>query len=232
MPADEADRFGDHQRYESAVEQSIAFAHVGHEMFIEAKALALVDAVERHCGAPAGLDFLDVGCGVGAMQRYVAPIARRSVGIDTSSESIDAAVARHPDTEFILYSGESIPFQDASFDVVMVVNVIHHVEPLERAAFASELMRVTKPSGLVVVFEQNPLNPLTRVAVSRCEFDEGVTLTAKPGVERLLRAAGADVLETRYILFFPVDRPWARAAERRLGWLPLGAQYMVAAGRR
>lgn len=228
MSTDDEDRFGDHDRYETAIEQSIAFAHVGHEMFIEAKALALVDVVERRCGSAVGLDYLDVGCGVGAMQTYVAPVAERSVGIDTSAESIRAATDRHPDTTFQVYEGDRIPFEDATFDVTFAVNVVHHVEPEDRPGFAEELVRVTRPDGLVVVFEQNPINPLTRLAVARCAFDEGVVLTGRRGVERMMEGAGASVLERRYILFFPIEARWARSIEARLGWLPLGAQHMVA----
>jgi SAM-dependent methyltransferase len=226
---DPFDRYEEASDYEAAVAQSIAFAHVGHEMFIEAKALALVEVVERLLGTTTALDFLDVGCGVGAMQKYVRPVARRSVGIDTSAESIAAARRQHPESELSAYDGERIPFDDASFDVTFAVNVVHHVDPPERARFAAELSRVTRASGLVVIFEQNPLNPLTRLAVARCAFDEGVVLWGRGRIEELVAGTGGTVVDRRYILFFPIHRDWARSIERRLGWLPLGAQHMVAA---
>lgn len=226
---DPFDRYERSSDYEAAVAESIAFAHVGHEMFIRAKAMALLDVVERRVGPVGALDFLDVGCGVGAMQRYVAPLVARSVGIDTSVESVSAARREHPTSELAAYDGGHIPFDDGSFDVTFAVNVVHHVEPEDRPAFAAELVRVTRPTGIVVVFEQNPLNPLTRLAVARCAFDEGVVLWGRGRVRGLLAAAGSNVVECRYVLFFPIDRGWARAAERRLGWLPAGAQHMVAA---
>jgi hypothetical protein len=91
-----------------------------------------------------------------------------------------------------------------------------------------EMGRVTKRDGLTVVFEHNPLNPLTRRVVRDCAFDEGVELLGRRELERLYRAAGLAVVEAEYLLFFP----WrADALERRLTWLPFGAQYVVA-GRR
>ncbi len=227
--SDPFDRYEQASDYQAAVAESIAFAHVGHEMFIKAKAIALFDVVERHFGRSDGLDYLDVGCGVGAMQRYVAPKARRSCGIDTSAESIGAALRGHPDSELAAYDGTVIPFDDATFDVTFAVNVVHHVEPPERPDFARELLRVTKPGGLAVVFEQNPYNPLTRLAVARCAFDEGVVLAARRRIRRLIEDAGGSVVSSRYVLFFPVDRDLARSVEARLGWLPLGAQHYVAA---
>jgi len=84
--------------------------------------------------------------------------------------------------------------------------------------------RVTKPDGLVAVFEHNPLNPLTRRVVRSCAFDEGVELIGRRELEQLFRAAGLIVADSEYLLFFP----WrADALERRLTRLPLGAQHVV-----
>lgn len=225
---DPFDDYGDRGDYEAAVADSIAFAHVGHEMFISAKARSLLALVRHRFGRVDGLSFLDVGCGVGAMQRYIAPVAARSVGIDTSGSSIEAARRAHPGSELVAYDGSRIPFGDGEFDVTYAVNVLHHVKPSERAAFAAELLRVTRTGGLVAVFEQNPFNPLTRLAVARCAFDEGVVLASRRRVLDLMEAAGGHVVESRYILFLPLDRGWARRFEDGLGWLPLGAQHLVA----
>jgi hypothetical protein len=92
-----------------------------------------------------------------------------------------------------------------------------------------ELARVTRQGGLVVVFEHNPVNPLTRLVVRRCAFDEGVVLVGRRSLGRLARAAGLAVEETRYILFFPWTRAPFPQLERRLGSLPAGAQYFLAA---
>ena len=86
-----------------------------------------------------------------------------------------------------------------------------------------------RPGGLVVVYEHNPLNPLTRVAVSRCEFDEGVELLSRGETKSLLRRAGLEPIESRYIAFFPWRGRGLRALEHGLARLPLGGQYVVGA---
>ena len=107
---------------------------------------------------------------------------------------------------------------------VFAINVLHHVAIPDRRPLVEELGRVTKPDGLVAVFEHNPLNPLTRRVVRTCAFDEGVELIGQAELVRLFRAAGLRVEEREYLLFFP----WrADALERRLTRLPLGAQYVV-----
>ena len=87
---------------------------------------------------------------------------------------------------------------------------------------------MTRPGGLVAVFEHNPLNPLTRLVVRRCAFDEGVVLVRRRDLERLVASGGRDVA-SRYLLFTPWKATWA--LERRLGGVPFGAQYVTYAAR-
>jgi hypothetical protein len=58
------------------------------------------------------------------------------------------------------------------------------------------------------------LNPLTRVVVARCEFDEDVDLVRGLESTRLLAAAGTQPITTRYLAFFPWCGKLLRRAER------------------
>ena len=217
--------------YVNEVERSVDFLNVPHEFFIRAKGEALLEIVQRHVGDPSTLSFLDVGCGVGSMQRYVAAAARKSVGVDMSAESVETARATYPGVEFHAYSGERLPFDDGAFDVVFAVNVMRHVPPAQWPAFSQELMRVVRPGGVVCVFEHDPYNPLTRLAVFRCEFDDDAVLLTHRKLLGLLTGAGGVHEESRYILFFPFKASFTAPIERRLKFLPLGAQHCVAVRR-
>ena len=61
---------------------------------------------------------------------------------------------------------------DGSVDLAFAMGVIHHVPPERWAAFLDELVRVTRPGGLVALVEPNILNPICRLGASRCEFDQ------------------------------------------------------------
>src|SRR5262249_33947942 len=80
------------------------------------------------------------------------------------------------------------------------------------------------PGGLAIC-EHNPFNALTRRAVAGCEFDRDAELLRSHEARRLLREAGLSDPGRRYILFFTRTTGLLRGIERRLGWLPLGAQY-------
>ena len=217
--------------YESLVDESIAFGHQEHAFYTRRKARALVDVATRHLGTPAQLKVLDVGCGVGLTERQLAGAFGELHGVDHANDALVEAARLNPGVEFRHATGDALPYEDAVFDVAFAICVLHHVEVPDRVRVVRDVARVVRPGGLVVVFEHNPRNPLTRVAVSRCEFDEGVKLLGRRAVTRSLRAADLTVVERRYFLFFPFERRWTIPAERALRAVPLGAQH-YAVGRR
>lgn len=217
--------------YSDEVERSISFIGAGHDFFIEAKARKLLELVERHVGDPGTLDALHVGCGEGKLDGYLRGVFARLTGCDLSPGLLDEAAARGTDGRYLVADGTRLPFADGSFDVTFTANVLHHVPPAQWASFSREMARVTEPGGLVTVFEHNPFNPLTRLAVARCSFDEDVVLLRRPKTRSLLEGAGLRVDQQDYILFFPWDKPVFRRLERKLTRFPMGAQYLVAARR-
>lgn len=223
MPANEADRL-----YERQVEEAIGFAGREHAFYLEAKARALLDLVDRRLRDRGPIRALDVGCGNGRFDSMLDPIEELH-GVDVSPEIVAAAAETVPRGRFEVADGTSLPFADDAYDLTFTVCTLHHVEPPQRPALMRELARVTRPGGLVVVFEHNPLNPLTRRVVRHVPFDEGVVLVGRRSLLGLTPSAGLTVEETRYILFFPWTRAPFAQLERRLAWLPAGAQYYVAA---
>jgi SAM-dependent methyltransferase len=227
--ASEFDAYAD--SYRDAVQRSIEFCGQEHEVFTRRKARHLVDVAERHLGAPVRLRALDVGCGVGLTDRYLVGSLGELHGVDTAPDAATRAAALNPSVDYHVQRGERLPFEDSSFDLAFAICVVHHVPPHERRAFTAEVRRVLRRGGLAVVFEHNPLNPLTRLAVSRCAFDEDAVLLRQRTVSRLLADAGLSAVERRYVIFFPFERRRTRAIERKLSWLPAAAQYYVAARR-
>lgn len=217
--------------YGDLVQDSIAFAGQEHDFFIRRKADALRSLVARRLGPLEHLTALDVGCGVGSMAAHLVGDFGRLLGVEPSADSLGFARTRVPSMAMARGDGAALPFPDGVADVTFTVNVLHHVEPPDRNAVVDELRRVTRPGGIVVAFEHNPLNPLTRLSVHRCEFDDGVELLWPRELRRRFEEARLTTVERRYILFTPLDVAWQHRVEDRLGRFPLGAQYYVA-GRR
>ena len=111
------------------------------------------------------------------------------------------------------------------FDLVTAICVLHHVAPAEWAHFMKEMRRVVRPGGLICVIEHNPLNPLTRLAVARCEFDRDAVLLGAGKARKLMAAGGLREIGARYFLLLPWEAKPARRVEGALSNVPLGAQY-------
>ena len=223
----EFDRFRD--SYTDELEKAVAFSGQEGRFFMKVKAEALLDLVSRRLGEPKRLRALDIGCGVGLADMFLATSFGELHGVDVSAGMVEAARRVNPTVDYHLGDGRTLPFEDAAFDVAFAICVVHHVRPEERERFVGELGRVVRPGGLGVVFEHNPANPLTRLVVARCAFDEDVVLLRPREVTRLLATARLTPRERRYILFAPIDHGIVRRAERALAGVPLGAQYYVAA---
>jgi SAM-dependent methyltransferase len=217
-----ADEYGD------AVQRSIGFAGKDHDFFTRRKAFHLLDLARRRLGPATALRALDVGCGVGLTDSYLVDRFRTLEGVDTSEEAIRRAAAANPSVSYRTYAGDRLPYEDEHFDLAFAICVLHHVRPAERPGFVAELRRVVRPGGLVAVFEHNPFNPLTRLAVMRCDFDADAVLVTPGKVDRLLRDVGLRPVEQRYVILFPSDRRRVQALEDALRGLPLAAQYYVA----
>jgi SAM-dependent methyltransferase len=218
--------------YRDAVEESIAFAGGDAARYVGAKARMLVELAGRRIGAPDGLRALDVGCGPGETDVFLEGRFGSLSGVDLSAGMAERAASRNPWANYSSYGpGEPLPYEEASFDLSFAICVLHHVPPAAREAFVEEMRRVTRPGGLVAIFEHNPLNPLTRKAVRDCPFDEDAILLPRGETRRRLAEAGLAEVEAPYIVFFPREGDLRSRVERRLGWLPLGAQYYVASSR-
>jgi SAM-dependent methyltransferase len=105
----------------------------------------------------AGSLVLDVGAGRPQFARAFAAAGATYVALDvnerTAAEARDCAV-----TSFsVVGSGERLPFAEASLDVAFASNVLEHVR--RPTMLLDELVRVTRPGGLVVCAYTNWLSP-------------------------------------------------------------------------
>lgn len=94
--------------------------------------------------------LLDIGCGGGFLSEAFAQDGFRVTGIDPSANSLAAARAHAAHGRLAIDyregRGESLPFEDASFDVVACCDVLEHVDDPRQVI--REVARVLKPGGV------------------------------------------------------------------------------------
>jgi SAM-dependent methyltransferase len=228
MEETEFDKFADEYRNLHAA--NIKVTGEDPEFFAEYKVIDIAAELARdRVVARTALDF---GAGVGYSVPFFArhlPAARVTC-LDVSRKSLAVGAARHgAAAEFRHFDGKRIPYPDDTFDVALASCVFHHIPHDEHVALLAEIRRVLTPGGRLFVFEHNPLNPLTRHAVNTCVFDEHAKLVLAPTMRRRARDAGFAAADVNYRIFFPHALRRLRPLEAKLTWLPLGAQYYVAA---
>jgi 2-polyprenyl-3-methyl-5-hydroxy-6-metoxy-1,4-benzoquinol methylase len=175
-------------------------------------------------GGPEG-PVLDYGCGVGLLTSRLCRRHGEVHGFDPSAVSLASAAQAAP-TAVLHHSPEDIP--DRHFGLVLLSTVLHHVPVEQRQDLLHTVLRKVRPgTGWLVVFEHNPLNPLTVHSVSQCPYDDDAVLLGAWEVRRLMARAGFTNLRQEYVVFFPRLFARLRFLEPYLGWLPLGAQYVV-----
>jgi ArsR family transcriptional regulator len=95
---------------------------------------------------------LDVGAGDGAAATTLAPYCRSLTCIDTNVRAIEAAkdrLAKFPHARAEVADVHALPFEDASFDTVLVFHTLTYAEKPQRAL--EECARVLRPGGRLVV---------------------------------------------------------------------------------
>jgi SAM-dependent methyltransferase len=215
-------------QYESELDRAVGFTGKRHAFFMETKARELLRLARTHLGDLARVDALDIGCGIGLTDRYLEGRFGSLTGVDVSPGVLERAEQANPWARYVLYEGDRLPFDDGSFDLTFAVCVVQVIEASKRPRFVAELARVTRSGGLVVAFEHNPLNPLTRLVVRRVSFGEDAHILGARTLASLFRLAGLSVVDRGYILLFPARGTRLRKLERSLARLPLGAQYYLA----
>ena len=151
---------------------------------------------------------LDIGCGIGRIEKYLAPRVREMWAVDISGEMIARAERRLAglanvhlrevgNTEFLS------AFEDSRFDVVFSFLVLQHLAREDAFLYLRDAFRVLRPGGTLVTQFPNLLSPAyTKAFVAQAEVSPRspgrVRIYTEPEVRHLLGMLGYEILELWY----------------------------------
>jgi ArsR family transcriptional regulator len=116
-------------------------------------------ALSEIVAAAAPRDLLDIGTGTGRMIEVLAPRVGQALGIDQSREMLAVArvnLERAGAANAMVRLGDmyQLPLPDASFDAVVIHQVLHYAD--RPAAAIAEAARVLRPGGVLIVVDFAP----------------------------------------------------------------------------
>jgi SAM-dependent methyltransferase len=132
--------------------------------------------------------LLDVGCGNGELIMWLRerlPASVNYTGVDLSSKTVEANVARHPYANFHVLNVEQAHL-DKKFDAVVCTEVIEHLD--DRRAAMSHICAMVAPGGHLVV-----TCPTGKVHATERHFGH-TTHPTVPELRRLTEDAGLEVV--------------------------------------
>ena len=214
--------------YDADCMQGLRLSGEGRDYFARGR-LQLLRKLWTHWGRPEPREIVDLGCGTGEGTVLLAeafPQARVR-GFDPSGASIEVAAARWTSERVSFASGE--PRELPPVQLVHLSGVLHHVPLPERDALLRGAAALLDRDGLLALFENNPLNPGTRLVMSRIPFDRDAVPLYPREARRRVAGAGLRFVALRFLFYFPRWLAPLRPLERLLLRVPLGAQYAVLA---
>jgi 2-polyprenyl-3-methyl-5-hydroxy-6-metoxy-1,4-benzoquinol methylase len=152
---------------------------------------------------PENSAVLDIGCGIGIMTVLLASLGllRKGIGVDMSEEAIrtasSAAIPRHCDVSFHFVEREEQWPTDGPLDVIICIDVLHHVPKSGQREFVKRVAEYAK-TGRVIFKDISPkptwkamVNVLHDLLLCR----EWISIRDETQVKRWFQEEGFTILE-------------------------------------
>jgi SAM-dependent methyltransferase/4-amino-4-deoxy-L-arabinose transferase-like glycosyltransferase len=193
---------------------------------------------EEGGGSVAGRRVLDLGAGFGSLALYCAHLGAEVIAVDPNQQRMQVALAiarqRGLSLRVAVAHAQSLPFPDASFDLVLANNSLCYiVDEGDHLAALSEIHRVLRPGGWVVIRNPNRLHPRDQFTglplLPLLPLSLAQRLTDSLGRHRSqvrLRTPGGSIRQLRRAGFSQAH--WRAQPGRRLGARFAGYQHTIA----
>lgn len=166
-------------------EASVALYSLGTEATLERATAEITDCLRRWDLLGRNRTVLDIGCGIGRIERALAPEVAAITGIDISAGMIEEARRRWrkiANVAFRRCSGTDLAdFGEATFDLILAVDSFPYLvaaDPAIAARHVADAARLLRPGGALVIFNYSYSGDLAvdRAAVAQLAARYGLAV--------------------------------------------------------
>ena len=211
-----------------------------HKYFVKVKSFHLLRMIKKLYNNMQDLNCVDLGCGTAETTEYFTDKFKYTIGCDYSFGMLKFAYRKTLKRIYLINSlSEVLPLKDKSFDIVVLFNMLHHIDSEEKIIqILKEVYRILKNQGAIAIYEMNPLNPLTRYVVNTNVIDAVVNLDGykkslypttfyKCEAISIMEHCGFKIWRQEYLIFFPRLLSFLAPLERFLTKIPFGGLYSI-----
>lgn len=143
--------------------------------------------IEKHV---TGKVVLDMGAGYGTTTTYLKNKGYNVIAIDLDTESIEIAKKLNPSIDYKKINAEELPFEDNSFDTLILRDALHHfVGEADFDKVKKEMYRVLRNDGKIIFFDPNvnflikTLRKISKHEDEECAYEEAINIMNELNLE-------------------------------------------------
>ncbi len=114
----------------------------------------IIETVKLKLKLSSSDEFLEVGCGAGMLLIPLSKITKTACGVDLSLSLVNKLRKVHPELKLFLAEANNLPFEDQTYDKVLVHSVFHYFPSFKYSKeVIFELLRICRKSGLILIMD-------------------------------------------------------------------------------
>ena len=212
------------KNYEQLLKNQLSFFSDDREYFSDCK----TKIASNYCSSVDTKNILDFGSGIGlSLSSLTVHFPDSKIFVtDLSKKSLNYVKKKYSKVTVV----DDSSLNKFKFDLIFISGVFHHIPNDNRMNVLYRLESILSLNGKIIIFEHNPLNPITRRMVSTCPFDEDAELISLRKMNNMIQTTNIfNIISSGYYLFFPQMLKFLRPFEKIMTNIPLGGQYFTVA---
>ena len=151
---------------------------------------------------------LEIGCGTGYWLKTLLPYVDQIIGLDFSSGMLSRALDPTGSIELVCGSADSLPFAANSFDLIFVVNALHHFD--DKQGFVEQSRHLLRPGGALATIGLDVLSAIGHWVIydyfpETIEYDKSRFLQWER-IQSLMHSAGLEVQPMRTVENISIEK--------------------------